>query len=143
MTLSDPQPIDLFAEIRKLNFPAGHFLVAGSAIMAAKGIRPAYDLDIIVTQELFDICKASGWELKPWTRTGKVGKPWLQKGIADLMLELGFDEEVMTATDLMKEGEIIDGIHFLSLEQLMKYKREYGRPKDFEDIALIENFLKK
>lgn len=134
--------IDIFREVKKLNFPPGHFVVVGSAIMAVKGIRPAYDLDIVVTQELFDTCKSEGWELKPWTRTGKVGKEWLKKGTTDLLLELGFGDEALTAKDLMKEGEFIDGFWFLSLDQLIKFKKDYGRPKDFDDIALMEKFLK-
>ena len=142
MPSPDQTPINIFEEVRKLDFPSDQFIIVGSGIMAAKGIRPAYDLDIVVTQELFDSCKANGWELRPWTRTGKVGKEWLKRGITDLLLELGFDDGAMTATDLMKNGETIDGLHFLSLEQLIKFKRDYGRPKDFEDIALIEEFLR-
>ncbi len=136
-------PIDIFKELEKLNFPIGEYVVAGSGIMSAKGIRPAYDLDIVVTQELFDECLENGWELRPWTRTGKVGKSWLKKEGVELLLELGFEDEAMTAKDLMKEGEIVNGVPFLSLHQLIKFKKDYGRPKDFEDIALMEEYLRR
>ena len=51
----DLQPVDIFKEIAALNFPVGHYLIAGGGIMAARGIRPAYDLDILVTEELLKI----------------------------------------------------------------------------------------
>jgi len=135
-------PIDIFKEVEKLGFPEGEYIVVGSGIMAAKGIRPAYDLDIVVTQKLFNDCIKNGWELRPWTRTGKVGKEWLKKEGVELLLELGFQNEAMTAIDLMKEGEVINGIPFLSLYQLIKFKKDYGRPKDFDDIALMKEYLK-
>lgn len=135
------EPIDIFAEVKKLNFPTRDFIVVGSGILAAKGIRPAYDLDIVVTEELFEKCKSEGWEIMPWTRTGKIGKEWLKKGISDLMLEISFEDKGLSARDLIKDGEIIKGINFLSLAQLIAFKKEYGRQKDFDDIRLVETYL--
>lgn len=137
-----PVPIDIFEEIKKLNFPPDHFIVVGSGIMAVKGIRDAYDLDIVVSQELFDKCKSEGWELKPWTRSGRIGKDWLKGDIADLMIESQLGDEDYNLEKLKEEGELINGIWFLSLDQLIKFKRNYGRPKDFDDIALMEKYTK-
>ncbi len=135
------EAIDLFSEINALHFPQGEYIVVGSGIMAAKGIRPAYDLDVVVTQKLFDLCLQQGWELKPWTRVGKVGKGWLKKGIVDLHLEINCKDEDFTAEDLLRSAEVINDIPFISLEQLSVFKKEYGRPKDFEDIELISQYL--
>lgn len=134
-------PIDIFKEVKALNFPSDHFIVVGSAIMSVKGIRPAYDLDIVISQELFETCKSQDWELKPWTRAGYPGKEWLKKGITDLMLEVNCGNERFDLPALKKEGEVIDGIWFMSLSQLITFKKAYGRPKDFQDIELIQKFL--
>jgi hypothetical protein len=136
------KPINIFEEVGKLNFPSGQFIVVGSGILAAKGIRDAYDLDIVVSQELFDKCKNSGWELKPWTRSGRLGKEWLKSESADLMIDCQSGDEDLDLEALKKEGEMVRGVWFLSLKQLIKFKREYGRPKDFDDIALMEEYLK-
>lgn len=141
MTDIHQKPIHIFDELRKLNFPTEQFIVVGSGIMAAKGIRDAYDLDIIVSQELFDSCKNSGWELKPWTRSGRPGKDWLKGDNVDLMIICQCGEEDLYLEDLKKEGEKVNGVWFLSLKQLIKFKREYGRQKDFDDIALMEKYL--
>ncbi len=135
--------MNIFEEINKLNFPPDHFIVVGSGIMAVKGIRDACDLDIVVSQELFEKCKNNGWELKPWTRSGRPGKEWLKGDIAELMTEMQSDDRDLDLEVLKKEGELINGIWFLNLQQLSNLKKEYGRPKDFDDVALIEKYLKK
>ncbi len=143
MIQSLQKTINILDEVRKLNFSTDHFMVVGSGIMAVKGIRDAYDLDIVVSTELFEICKTNGWELMPWTRTGRPGKAWLKKGIVDLMLEITCGNEDFDLEALQKGGEKIDGMWFMSLAQLIKFKKEYGRPKDFEDIAMMEKFMKE
>lgn len=133
--------IDIFEEVKKLSFPTDHFIIVGSGILAAKGIRDAHDVDMVVSQELFDTCKAQGWELRPWTRSGRPGKEWLKGETVDLMVECHSGEYSFDLKDLKKEGEMIHGIWFLSLKQLIRFKKDYGRLKDFDDIALIEKYL--
>jgi hypothetical protein len=142
MTDSPKKPINIFEEVRKLNFSPDHFMVVGSGIMSVKGIRDAYDLDIVVSKELFDKCRSDGWRLMPWTRTGRSGKEWLKGDIADLMIEVQSGNKDYDLEELKKEGELIDGIWFLSLKQLIQFKKNYGRPKDFDDIKLMEGYLK-
>jgi hypothetical protein len=137
------KPIDIFVEVKKLNFPSDQFMVVGSGIMAAKGIRDVHDLDIVVSQELFDACKLAGWELKQWTRPGRPGKEWLKKDNVDLMVEIQSKDEDYNLQNLKEDGELINGIWFLSIEQLIKFKKDYGRPKDFDDIVAMENYLAK
>lgn len=136
-----PTSIDLFDKIRALTFPDGQYVIVGSGIMAAKGIREAHDLDIVVTPELFEKCRNEGWEVRPWTKPGMEGKEWLKKGNVDLHLEVSSGDVRSTAEDLLREAEIMNGIPFITLQQLIAFKRAYGRPKDFEDIKLIEEYL--
>jgi len=66
--MNEITPIDIFKEIEVLNLPKDQFIVVGSGILSAKKIRPAYDLDIVATEELFDLCKIKGdWEEQKWT----------------------------------------------------------------------------
>lgn len=141
MSQETEKAINIFEEIKKLNFPIDHFIVIGSGIMAAKNIREAYDLDIVVSETLFEKCKTENWELKPWTKAGTLGKSWLKKDITDLMLEVIAGDELLDLETLKKEGEKIEGIWFISLKQLIRFKIAYGRPKDFDDIVLIEQYL--
>jgi hypothetical protein len=38
---------------------------------------------------------------------------------------------------------LINGLPFIKLEELIKFKTELGRSKDFDDIRLIEDYLNK
>lgn len=143
MTHIPQKAVNIFEEVRKLGFSSEQFIVIGSGIMAVRGIRDAYDLDIVVSQELFDICESNGWELKPWTHPRKIGKHWLKKGKIELMTDIQSGDEDYDLERLKKEGELINNVWFISLSQLIKLKRNYGRPKDFNDINLMEEYLKK
>lgn len=133
----------IFERIKELGFPEGQYVVVGSAIMEVKGIREAGDLDIVVTPELFEVCKQNGWQLMPWTKKEVPGKPWLKKEGSDLAIDMAYRGIVLTAEDLIRESEIIQGIAFITLERLVKFKREWARPRDFQDIERIEQYLAK
>lgn len=133
--------MDIFLEVKKLNFPPNQYIVVGSGIMAAKGIRETNDLDIIVTPELFEQCKKEGWETHPWTKKDIPGKEWLKRGDVELYEQLSRKTGGITAKKLLENAEVIQGIPFINLETFMDFKKEYGRPKDFEDIRLVKEYL--
>jgi hypothetical protein len=135
--------MNLFEEIRKLNFPSDQYIVVGSGILAAKCIRETNDLDIVVTPELFERCKSEGWEVLPWTKESIPGKDWLKKNNVEVYVQLSRKTGGIPASELIKDAEIIEGIPFITLETLIDFKQEYGRPKDFEDIKIIERYLKE
>jgi len=135
--------MNIFEEIAKLNFPPNQYIIVGSGIMAAKGIREANDLDIIATPELFEKCKSEGWEIHPWTKVGIPSKEWLKKGSIDLYVQLSLKGGGVLAKELLKDAEIINGVPFITLENHMKYKAEFGRPQDLIDIQMIKDYLSK
>lgn len=135
--------MDIFTRVKELNFPIGHYVVVGSGILAAKGIRETNDLDIVVSQELFEKCKTAGWEVLPWTKESIPGKEWLKRGDVEVYVQLSRKTGSISAKELLENAEVIDGIPFISLEDLVDFKREYGRPKDFEDIKLIEAHIER
>lgn len=134
--------MDIFNQIKKLNFPSGQYIVAGSGILAAKGIRETKDLDMVVTPELFEKCRSEGWEVLPWTKEDIPGKDWLRKGDVEVYIQISRKTGGISAKELLKDAEIIEDIPFISLENLIDFKQEYGRPKDFEDIEIIKNYLR-
>jgi len=54
----------LLKELRKLNLPEGEFAVFGSGPMAIRGIRPAGDLDLIVTPAVWDFLLKRGYKIE-------------------------------------------------------------------------------
>ncbi len=136
----------IFERVKKLNFPIGEYIVVGGA-MEARGIRKAGDVDFIVTQKLFDSLLKQGWALKP-CRPGDIGKEGtkrkLTKGDITIISEYSWLDKYFAKTeDLIASADIIDGIPFVSLDELLKWKKASGREKDVKDIELIEGYLKK
>ena len=51
-------------ELEKLALPEGSFMVMGSGILDALGIRKAHDVDLVVSGELYLKLIADGWNEK-------------------------------------------------------------------------------
>jgi hypothetical protein len=128
---------DLSLSLKKLNLPPDQFVVIGSGPMAVRGIRETDDLDIMVSSSLWD----------------ELITKYPQKvdhGIAKL--DLGSDIEVSGAgsayddpkiasfSEMMASADVIDGVRYLSLDLLKKFKQKIGRDKDLRDIDLISKF---
>ncbi|MEO6077191.1 MAG: zinc ABC transporter substrate-binding protein [Candidatus Andersenbacteria bacterium] len=133
--------MNILEEIARLNFPVDQYVVVGSGPMAAHGIRDVHDIDIVVTPELFEICKQRDWEHMPWTYPGKEGEIYLRNGIVELYLDVNAGDFNPTFQELFDRSEVVQSIHFASLEDIMRFKKAYNRPKHLEDIQKIKEHL--
>jgi hypothetical protein len=140
--------MEISNKVRKLGLPFGEYVVVGGA-MEAFGIRKANDLDIVVTEDLFKELMQRGWKL---CGCEKCQAEW-QKGSTDRILK-GDGVDILSefscgdlyhadTDDLIKNAAIIDGVPYVQLAELLKWKKASGREKDLKDIALIEEFLAK
>jgi hypothetical protein len=135
--------VDIFKEVKKLNFPAESYVIVGSGHLIALGLKEGRDIDIVVTEALFEKCKEEGWEEIKWTYPEKIGHIYLRKGIVELYLDVNCNNFKPTTKELIKRAKIINGVPFASLDDLLKLKREYvkKKPKHKKDIQLIEKHL--
>jgi hypothetical protein len=133
--------VNIFKEVKELNLPIGEYIVVGSGPMAARGIRECKDIDILVSEKLYNKLVAEDWrivEIAGVTRKLMV----LKKGLFEINKDLKFGKYNPETQNLINNAEIINGIPFLSLPELIKFKTALGRQKDFDDIKLIEKYLK-
>lgn len=135
--------MDIFSEIKQLKFPPGEYIVVGSGIMHALGIKKTNDIDIVVRPSLFEKCRKEDWESIPWTHLEKIGQIFLRKGSIELYLDVNKGGCNPTTGELIRESVVIDGVPFISLERCMAFKLAYGREKHLKDVALIEKYLEK
>ncbi len=127
----------IIEKIKDLNFPAMQYVIVGSGTLDALGIRRASDIDIAVLPELHKIlCESNDWE-----KMEKYGKIFLKKEGIDIIPSLDWSEYPTTTEEAIQSAIIIDGIPFLNLQELKKFKKALGRDKDFEDIKLIDDYL--
>lgn len=110
----------------------------GSTPMAAKGIKElSHDLDVIA--------RGAAWE-----KAGTLGKIEPTRFGEGEVVEL-FDGEIeifnqwlpFNVDQLIDTAETIEGIKFVTLENVLRWKKQMNRPKDIEHIALIEKYLKE
>lgn len=120
-------------EIAKLHLPPHSYMVVGSSIFGALGIRESDDIDLIVSQEVFQHFIDLGWrqEIEEAGIILKhdpfdVGRHWEGKEI---------DAWLPRAT-------VINDVPYLSLTDLRKWKVRRARPKDLVDVKLIDDYLK-
>lgn len=135
--------VDHLAEVRSLNLPAGTYLVVGGSCLAVRGIRESNDIDIVVTPETFELLRERGWEIDALFKE-KWNRERLKHGLFEIYTDMVIESEdrYVSAADLIQKAEMLEGIPFLSLPDLMYFKRDNARPKDLEDIASIENYLR-
>lgn len=132
--------------VKRLGFPVGEYVVVGGA-MEAHGIREAGDLDIVVTESLFASLIDQGWEVcecdacrEEWNR-GSARRMLKRPGI-DILSDYSWKDAYRADTaELIKNADIIDGVPYAPLTELVKWKRAAGREKDMRDIELIEQYL--
>ena len=133
---------DIIARIKAINLPAREYVVIAGGSLAVHNLRAAGDIDLIVSGNLFEKLHSQGWELRPWTHKGRPGKDWLRgpdvEAYREVTMQYGTNPSFQVLVELAEE---IEGILFCSLQQLIEFKKDYGREKDLADIALIEKFL--
>lgn len=136
--------MNIFEEVKNLNFPVGKYVVVGSSVLEAHTIRPARDIDIVVTPDLYKQCEQAGWE-KQWHETGQ--RYVLHKKGNDVEIEVYLDVNCApfnpTIEELIERSETIQDLPFISLDDLLQFKKAYGRPQDGPDVQLIEDYLSK
>ena len=67
--------MDIIERVKKLDLPSGKYVVIGSGILEALGIRPAKDVDISVTMDLYQTLRSTG----EWTEEERYDKIFLGK----------------------------------------------------------------
>jgi hypothetical protein len=131
--------INIFNEVKQLNFPIDQYLVVGGGAMMARGIKETFDIDLVALPELFKKCQEMGWKehLRP------NGEPGFENGIFEIYLDVNCDKFNPTFSELYERAEIINGVPFCSLSDVIKFKQVYNREKDIKDIKLVEEYLLK
>jgi hypothetical protein len=140
MRPAQQQPIDVIAEAKKLTLPHGRYLVFGSGILAALGIRGSADIDLLVTANVFEDLKARGWKHEVISIEGRP-RERVSHADVEAYKEYWCDGKDYDVVEMIRNAVVIDGVPFMGLESLIDLKRSMGREKDLTDIELIQDYL--
>jgi len=129
----------LFQKVKELKLPENKYALFGSAPMGIRGLKECSDIDLVVTEDLWQEFKnKQGWEYKITENSVE----YIQN--SDSNIEIWHDwrpwyQDVMPFID---NSEIIDDLPFVRLEYVLEWKRQFGREKDLKDVEIIEEFLR-
>lgn len=129
--------MNIIDKVKSLNLPDGQYVVFGSGPLAVRGIRESSDVDLLVTEDLYQVLKKQGWEEKEW----EWGGFYLYKdGVEadDSYTSQGYTADIPL---MIANADIIESIPFATLAEILRWKQAYGRPKDLADITLVQNYL--
>lgn len=127
-----------FEELKSINLPAGNLAVFGSGPMCVRGLRECQDLDVIVTEKVFnEYLQNLDWELKEHNNS-----KYLKNKNLEIELWKNWALGDWNIQELIKDSEVINGIPFVKLEYVLKWKKINNLEKDLKDIKIIEDYLK-
>lgn len=134
-----PENAHKFEAVRKLGLPLGQYAITGSGAIGIRNLRLIGDIDIIVTQVLWDAL-AEKYGVVDENGVRKIVFP---DGIVEALYEGSFynepkESDAPTILTRIQQAEIIEELPFEQLEHVIYYKRKMGREKDLHDIARIQ-----
>lgn len=127
-------------KFQEFGIPVSEYIIAGSGPMAIRGIREAQDVDVVVTEHVWnELIKQypigkNGWGKEKLDLTDDIE-------ILNPAQSLFTNSELVPAEEVFSKADEFDGVKFISLEHLKIFKQYLGREKDFEDIKLIDEYL--
>lgn len=151
----------LLLVLRELHLPHGQWALSGSGVMVLAGLRdhkPMGDVDIFVATRLwFDLLTRARvdqpdgrrWQVfttDPDDPKRRCDPPYLYRDLHGIEVNLFFDWRKRGVGDIdsnfwLHNTQEIEGIPCIPLQMLLDWKREVGRAKDVDDIAVLEKAL--
>ncbi|HET8883842.1 MAG TPA: hypothetical protein VFM68_00020 [Candidatus Saccharimonadales bacterium] len=130
--------MSIIDRVRQLNLPLDEVVVIGSGVLDALKLRPAGDVDLVVTANLFaDLASGNDWQI-----TAKGHEVMLQQDDVEAFLSWG-SEAKPNFRALYDEGTTIDGVRFASPQFVVDWKKQRMSEKDKADITLLEEYLNR
>jgi hypothetical protein len=133
--------VNVIAEVKSLDLPKGEYVVFAGGLLAALGIRTTSDVDLLVSPELFNNLRNSGWEELEMEIAGRKRRK-VARGIFEAFSDFwGEDGKDVDITPWIKNAQDIDGVAFTSFDDFITIKRLMNRERDVKDIELLKKYL--
>ena len=132
-----------FAErVKELGLPLDQIIIIGSGILDQLGIRQSADIDVATNREVLEeIARSDGWVEK----LDKNQRQYLVKhdGSVEIWDGWEIDGRIIEYDKLLDYAVEYDGVEFVNLDFLRRWKNWRGREKDIQDVRLIDEWRAK
>jgi hypothetical protein len=128
--------VEFIDEVHALGLEPFEYVLCASATLAALGLRENKDIDMVVTDSVFNrlmMAHPEAFDLKD------DGVECLTIGNLEIFREF----KIVSRKNIFEKKMLVDGIPVMGLRQLRHWKFLMGREKDKHDIALIDAYLQK
>ena len=130
----------LLNKLRSLELPAEDFAIFGSGPMYPRGIKElGHDIDIVARGNAWEKALTYAEPNFTWKDSGAKAMSLFE---GQIEIFDGWGPGKWDVNELIDSADIFDGIRYVNLDNLIKWKKEMGRTKDLEHIKLIEEYLK-
>lgn len=129
--------IEVVLLIQNLGIPLEELVVVGGAALTARGLRPATDIDLVVTERVYTELRHRGLREELYRPTAGRPKRLLTEWF-DIGTAWGKGNYRPTQTYLFECATPIDGILCVPLAEVRKWKEQAMRPKDLPDLRCIQ-----
>lgn len=129
---------NIVQRVKQLVLPEGEYLVIGSGLLDALNLRDAHDLDLTVSESLFETFAATG----EYNRLMKYGSEVLE-GNTDATKDIEIWkqwQEDLPFDVLIQKTVTVDGAVFAHPETIIGRKEARGLEKDLNDIRLLKEY---
>ena len=120
--------------------PVDQYAVFGSATMFVHGlVKKFHDIDVIATGEAWEIAQKNGL-----TTTGTHSTDTKESFFCNkIEIFNKWHPGEWNHLQLIQNADVIDGIRFVKLEDVLRYKKILNRKKDQEHIKILEKYFSK
>ena len=132
-----------FAErVKELGLPLDQLIIIGSGILDQLGIRQSTDIDVAVDRATLEkLAGDSDWAEK----LDKNQRRYLVKhdGSVEIWDGWEIDGRIVEYDELLDYAVEYEGVKFVNLDFLRRWKNWRGREKDIQDVRLIDEWMAK
>lgn len=130
---------ELLRELDRLKLPKNKFAITSSGPLGIRNIREINDLDLIVYPELWQELSVK----YPPTKEDNFESIYI--GNIQILGNGSWftNPQFGTLINQIDDADLFNSYRFVKLETILKIKKQKTRPKDIEDVRLIENYLSK
>ena len=132
---------ETFADkVKALDLPLDQIIVIGSGILDQLEIRPAVDIDLAVSS---DLMKKLSEESSDWIKKFDDNQRFYfikDDGSTEVWDGWEFDGQVVSYDGLLDYVVEYDGVRFVNLEFLSRWKKWRSLEKDTQDVKLIDEW---
>ena len=125
------------AALDALKIDPDEYLITGGAVLAVHGIRDCHDLDVVCSDKLATELREGFPDAL--VRNFSVCESMFLNNI-EFMFNFKAENRPWSTEQQIAEADMIDGRRYQTLERVKFFKRRQSRPKDIEDIKIIEAY---